>query len=205
MAMLMGFPVFRYPHHQRRESAVDSFHIKHLEALPVNSHEICRESRSDPVLAQVLDMVSTGRFPRVQDAASTLAPFVSRKDELTLQQGCLMWGVRVIVPSKLRSQVLSELHTGHPGVVKMKAVACSYMWWPGIDAQIEQVSKTCQSCQRTQKAPGPAPLHPWAWPGSPWQRIHVDFAGPFQGQMFMVVVDACYAGQCYIVCPLGGV
>ncbi|XP_061570024.1 uncharacterized protein K02A2.6-like [Cololabis saira] len=157
---------------------------------PVNSQEICRESRGDPVLAQVLDMVSTGRFPRVQDAASTLSPFISRKGELTLQQGCLMWGVRVIIPSKLRSRVLSELHTGHAGVVKMKAVARSYMWWPGIDAQIEQVSKTCQSCQLTQKAPGPAPLHPWTWPGSPWQRIHVDFAGPFQGQMFMVVVDA---------------
>lgn len=175
---------------RERKSAVDSFHIKHLEALPVNSQEICRESRGDPVLAQVLEMVSTGRFPRVQDAASTLAPFISRKDELTLQQGCLMWGVRVIIPSKLRSRVLSELHTGHPGVVKMKAVARSYVWWPGIDAQIEQVSKTCQPCQLTQKAPGPAPLHPWTWPGSPWQRIHVDFAGPFQGQMFLVVVDA---------------
>ncbi|KAL7891832.1 hypothetical protein AOLI_G00013080 [Acnodon oligacanthus] len=42
----------------------------------------------------------------------------------------------------------------------------------------------------TQKAPGPSPLHPWAWPGSPWRMIHVDFAGPFQGHMFMVVVDA---------------
>ena len=33
-------------------------------------------------------------------------------------------------------------------------------------------------------------LHPWAWPDSPWKWIHVDFAGPFMGLMFMVVVDA---------------
>ncbi|KAL2081888.1 hypothetical protein ACEWY4_021706 [Coilia grayii] len=175
---------------KEKSNAVDSFHIRHLEALPVNCREICRESRCDPVLAQVLEMVSTGRFPRVQNADSVLSPFISRKEELTLQQGCLMWGIRVIIPSKLRPRLLSELHTGHPGVVKMKAVARSYMWWPGIDSQIEQVSKTCQSCQLSQKAPGPSPLHPWTWPGSPWQRIHVDFAGPFQGHMFMVVVDA---------------
>lgn len=179
------------PTSQREKSnAVDCFHVKQIEALPVNCREICRGSRRDPVLAQVMEMVSTGRFPEVKNGTSTLAPFINRKDELTLQQGCLMWGIRVIIPPKLRPQLLSELHTGHPGVVRMKAVARSYMWWPGIDAQIEQVSKGCQPCKLTQKAPGPAPLHPWTWPASPWQRIHVDFAGPFQGQMFMVIVDA---------------
>ena len=34
------------------------------------------------------------------------------------------------------------------------------------------------------------PLQPWAWPAKPWQRIHVDFAGPFLGKMFFLVVDA---------------
>lgn len=61
------------------------------------------------------------------------------------------------------------------------------MWWPGINAQIEQITKTCQL---TQKAPGPSALHPRTWPGSPWQRIHVDFASPFQGHRFMVVIEA---------------
>lgn len=54
-----------------------------------------------------------------------------------------MWGNRVIVPPKLRQQVLEELHTGHLGVVKMKAMARSYVWWPGLDAQIEEKCKTC--------------------------------------------------------------
>ena len=172
-----------------KPNAVDHFHIKHLEALPVSCAEIRKQTRTDPVLAQVFEMVTTGRFPRVKDTDSALAPFISRKDELTVQQQCLMWGIRVVVPPKLRPKVLSELHSGHPGVVKMKALARSYMWWPGIDAHIEQLSKTCHSCQLTQNAPGPSPLHPWKWPGAPWQRVHVDFAGPFEGQMYMVVVD----------------
>ena len=38
-----------------------------------------------------------------------------------------------------------------------------------------------------------APLkvnNPWIWPTRPWQRLHVDFAGPFNGGMFLIVVDA---------------
>lgn len=105
-------------------------------------------------------------------------------------QDCLMWGQRVIVPPNLRQQVLEDLHTGHPGVVKMKALARSYVWWPNIDSQIEEKSKTCMSCQQNQRAPSLSPLHPWSWPEGPWQRIHIDFAGPFEGRMFLVVVDA---------------
>jgi len=31
---------------------------------------------------------------------------------------------------------------------------------------------------------------PWVWPTMPWQQIHVDFAGPFMGRQFLIVVDA---------------
>lgn len=135
-------------------------------------------------------MVATGRFPNLTDANNVLAPYVSRKDELTMQQGCLMWGWRVVIPPKLRSRVPAELHTGHLGVVGMKVVARSYVWWPGIDIQVQQLVKTCQTCQQTQRAPGPSHLHSWKWPESPWQHIHVDFAGPFEGHMYLVVVNA---------------
>lgn len=91
-----------------------------MDALPVSCKEICREHRTNPVLFQVLEMVATGQFLWVQDVDSTLALFISRKDELTVQQHCLMWGFRVVIPPKLRPRVLSKLHAGHPGVVKIK-------------------------------------------------------------------------------------
>ena len=50
--------------------------------------------------------------------------------------------------------------------------------------------KTCAACKADKNAPAKAPLHPWAWPTSPWQRFHVDFTGPFTGRMFLLVVDA---------------
>ena len=36
----------------------------------------------------------------------------------------------------------------------------------------------------------PAPLNPWKWPSRPWARLHLDFAGPFQGKTILVVIDA---------------
>ena len=61
----------------------------------------------------------------------------------------------------------------------MKAIARSYIWWPGIDKEIELAAKSCPDCQLTQREPRTVPVHPWEWPSLPWQRIHIDFAGPF--------------------------
>ena len=75
-------------------------------------------------------------------------------------------------------------------MVKMKALARSYVWWLNINGRLEELAKACSGCQQNQKMPNKAPLHPWEWATAPWQRIHIDYAGPFQNSMFLVVVDA---------------
>ena len=52
-----------------------------------------------------------------------------------------------------RKESLEELHSTHPGIVKMKALARSYVWWPRIDNQLEQQVKSCPSCQQSQHSP----------------------------------------------------
>ena len=59
-----------------------------------------------------------------------------------------------------------------------------------MDQEIVKKVKGCDKCQSNQSAPTEAPLHPWEWPGLPWSRIHTDYAGPYKGEMFLVVVDA---------------
>ena len=59
-----------------------------------------------------------------------------------------------------------------------------------MDHNIEQKVKACPGCISVGKMPASAPLHPWEWPARPWSRLHMDFAGPFLGRMFLIVVDA---------------
>lgn len=101
-----------------------------------------------------------------------------------------MWGIKVIIPNKLQGKVLEELHTGHIGIVKMKALARSRIWWPGMEQQIEQMARKCEPCQALRNKPAPTTLHPWTWPKRPWQQLHIDFASPFLDKSFLIIVDA---------------
>lgn len=148
----------------RNEEVVDPvgvFNLMQFDPLPVTVDNVRRETQKDPVLAQVYEMTSKG-WPYNQNPE--LNSFFTRRDEITLQSGCLMWEIRVIIPPKLRPQVLKELHQGHMGVVKMKAIARSYIWWPGIDKEIELTAKSGPGCQLTQREPSTVPVHPWEWP-----------------------------------------
>lgn len=72
----------------------------------------------------------------------------------------------------------------------MKTCARSYLWWPGLDDDIETTARACELCQRTQTNPAKAPIPSWTKPSAPWHSLHVDFAGPLEGRTFLVVVDA---------------
>ena len=74
-------------------------------------------------------------------------PFVKRKYEFNVQDNCLLWGGRVVVPRKLRDKVLHELHVTHPGISQMKSLTHQYIWWPGLDLDIENRVKSCNACQ----------------------------------------------------------
>ena len=104
-----------------------------------------------------------------------------------MEGDCILWGVHVVIPRKLQSEVLQELHRNHPGISQMKSIARSYVWWPSINHDIEDTAKGCSSCQGSRNSPSVAPLHSWSWPARPWERIHLDFAGPFLNRMFLVL------------------
>ncbi len=144
-------------------------------------------TRTDPVLSKVLLFSRTG-WPT--EVADNLKPYHLRRSELTVEGGCLLWGTRVIIPQRLRESMLQELHRDHLGIVRMKSVARSYVWWSGLDRDLEQLARSCRPCQVVKQTPPTVPLHPWVWPAHPWQRIHIDYAGPFLGKHYLLVVDA---------------
>lgn len=145
--------------------------------------ELHHETQRDSLLARVYSATLQG-WPQPVEMA--LMPYLPRKDELSVQDGCLLWGIRIVIPEKLQQWVLEELHTGHIGIVKMKALCRSHAWWPTINQDLEGLCASFESCQFMLAHPVEAPVHMWQYPELPWTRIHVDFAGPFQGHMCLV-------------------
>ena len=165
----------------------DVFYFSYVDDLPITAKDIAKFTLKDPELSKVLQYTLNGWPNYVPD--ETLKPYFTRRTELSVDQNCLLWGLRVIIPENLRSKLLEDLHMEHPGIVRMKSLARSYLWWPNLDKEIENKVKSCEPCMMTRNAPTSAPLHPWQWPQRPFQRIHIDFAEK-DGLYFLVLIDS---------------
>ena len=108
--------------------------IEGLKDSPISSLHIHTGTRRDFILFQVLQCVQQV-WPTV--VTEELKPYWNRRLELSLYDGCPLWGSGVIVLPPGRNQELSELHGGHPGCVRMKSVARMFRWWPEMDVELE--------------------------------------------------------------------
>ena len=72
----------------------------------------------------------------------------------------------------------------------MKSFARGFVRWPGLDEQIENCVEEYGLCQQSRKIVPVVPLHPWVWLVKPWSMIHIDYAGQFEGKMFLLAIDA---------------
>ncbi|XP_061717584.1 uncharacterized protein K02A2.6-like [Cydia pomonella] len=156
--------------------------------LPVTNEQVKSATSRDVTLSRVLAYVQSGWPTSCQD--EEIKPFLLRRHEMYVDRGCLMWGYRVVVPTILREAVLKQLHVSHMGIVKTKALARSYVWWPNIDADVEALCRQCETCAAEAPAPAHAPPSPWPYSTHVWSRLHVDFLGPFKGKTFLVLIDS---------------
>ncbi|CAA9999561.1 unnamed protein product, partial [Nesidiocoris tenuis] len=152
--------------------------LRQWETLPVTPQQVARATAHDPELKQILEALRMGTSLGEGDL------------KFSIHQDCVFNGIRLYVPTALRARVLSELHDGHLGIVKMKALARSYVFWPKLDKDLENLVRSCQECNLVARNPPRVSVHQWEKACHPWHRIHADFAGPFQGHLFLLVVDS---------------
>ncbi|KXJ09330.1 uncharacterized protein K02A2.6 [Exaiptasia diaphana] len=110
--------------------------LKFLSSAPTL---IADQSARDSVLSKVLRYLELGWPDSIDD---DLRPYHNRRNELSLEQGCVN---RIVIPSNLQPEVLEMLHEGHVGIVKTKSFARRYVYWPGIDKDIEQAVRVCNT------------------------------------------------------------
>jgi hypothetical protein len=159
--------------------------VRELE-LPVQTIQIAAETNKDPVLSRVLNLTMSGWPEHCSDEA--IKPFWLKREIIGIEQNCLMLGERIIIPKTLQSFVMSLLHESHPGMVRMKLLARSIIWWPNIDREIENFVQCCKTCQAVQRAETPL-LNDWPNCMRRMQRIHIDFC-TFKQLTYLIIIDS---------------
>ena len=147
-----------------------------VKELPVTLDDIRKEAESDDFIKETKGKLLTDE--QVAEVFSTC-------DQV------LLYRERVVVPATLQKKILKDFHTGHPGATKMKSLMRLYVYWRNMDKDIEEKVKACRGYALAAKAP-PIQFSPWPKADNPWSRIHGDYAGPLDGQYYLIVEDSFY-------------
>ena len=154
--------------------------------FPITPMDIGKATLQDPVLSKGHDWVMIG-WPEA--STKDLKPYYTRRNELSCDQNCILWGSRLIIALVFSGKMLKELHWEHPGVCAMEAIAHICIWRLKMDEEIEREIKLCSVCQIVRSSPLSAPLILWKWATRPLQRIHLDFCQK-GSDYFLLVVDS---------------
>ena len=158
---------------------VDTLNFKDI------SFDIIKEmTGKDVVLKEVLHCVKFGWTNKPY-----LAEYSTVKGDLSVFNHVLLWRNRVVVPPALRSRVLEHLHVGHNGITAMKSEARNWVWWPKIDQDISEITKSCNICYQNFQQPK-APILSWPSSNKIWSRLHIDYAGPIDNKYFLIIIDS---------------
>ncbi|XP_058822868.1 uncharacterized protein K02A2.6-like [Topomyia yanbarensis] len=171
------------------EEDVRSVAADTVNMLPLSFRVVAQSTQADPLLRKVFRYIQDG-WPSSKTVDPELKRFHSRQESLTVVDGCILFAERLVIPSQYRKRCLDQLHRGHPGMQRMKAIARSYVYWPSIDDDIIGYVKACQHCASVSRSPPCAAPVPWPKTSGPWQRVHVDFAGPIEGEYYLIAVDS---------------
>ncbi|KAF2900613.1 hypothetical protein ILUMI_05573, partial [Ignelater luminosus] len=156
-----------------------------VNEIPLSHKDIAYFTNKDKILGTVKQYVQNGWPRSIQDDSKH---YFSMREDINIDLGCLTFKNRVIIPNTLKEEVLQLLHEGHPGVVKIKGLARNYVYWQGINKDIENKVKSCECCQINSNQVQ-TPVFSWKRTNKKWQRLHIDFAEKYNYK-FLLLVDA---------------
>jgi hypothetical protein len=151
-----------------------------------------REASSSDEMLKLTSFYTLNGWPRYyDDLPQGMNDYYSERGMLSVMNGVLTHGDRIVIPQSLRQDVLVRIHEGHQGIVKCRERARSSVWWPGITKDIKQLVSGCAICQENKPTQRREPLMPAPLPTGPWERVGADLLD-YKGQKYMVMID-CYS------------
>lgn len=145
-------------------------------------------TKEDEILQEVINYMYHG-WPKNKNNLSDRARlYYKLKDDLCVENGLLFLNERVVIPTKIRKEILNDLHVGHFGIEKTKSRARQVVYWPGLNNEIENLVSQCLICEKFKPKNVKESLMPHEIPDLPFQKVAVDLFD-YAGDSYLVLVD----------------
>ena len=164
---------------------------KTIHAIQVSNKQLERvrnEMSSDAQLSMLREQVTTGWPDQASQTPKPVRPFWSMKDCISVEDGVLFYGQRMIVPESLRSEFLERIHAGHLGVTKCQLRAKDSVYWPRMMTDIETHVKDCVFCLQGARSQSAEPMKAHDMPSQPWETLSTDLF-ELDGNQYVLVAD----------------
>ena len=127
----------------------------------------------------------------INEILPVLQPYWTFQEELTIEDGLILKGTRIVIPSKEQETILNQIHDSHLGLNKCKLHAIQTVYWPGLNDQIEKLVLNCQLClkysnSKKKQEANLALSH--EIPLLPWTKLATDLFH-FEGDSYLLLVD----------------
>ena len=171
---------------------------RHIRAITVSIEDGETESKtSDPIIEEVRMAAKDDNEYQALIAAIQEdfrepehrgSGFYQVRDHLSIDDGIVLHGSRIVIPKALRREMLQRLHSGHQGIERTLRRARQSVFWPGLTSDVTNTVRACSSCQERLPSNVKEPLRQEETPSRPFESASADLFS-YAGKHYLVYVD----------------
>ena len=173
------------------QSASEFETINMMKYLPISDErlqEIQRVTRNDDSLQVLTAVIYQGWLEQKEALPNIVTPYFNIRDEMSIQDGLVFRGERVVVPQTMSGKMLKKIHNSHLGVNGRLNRARECLYWPGMSSDIKNHVSTCEACREYERSQPKEMLRSHEVPNRAWQRVGIDLF-ELEGKHYLVTVD----------------
>lgn len=159
-----------------------------LTISPERLEQLQRCTGQDESLQTLKTTILSGWPAQRDQAPVNIREYWNYRDELSVHNGILFKGSRVIIPLVLRPEVMSKIHSSHLGIEACLRKARDSVFWPNMTGDVRDQVSQCSICSELQSQNPKEPMQSHQIPDRPWSRVAAD-QFKLHGKDYIVVVD----------------
>ena len=178
-----GYQIFQLSQEQLLfQQIADINQLDHMRSSEGTHQQIKQFTTADATLQSLKNMIMTGWPLAKEEVPVFTREYRNYKEELTVQDGLLYKGMKVIVPASMRHQMIARAHSSHLGTN-----ACVRRARDMADKIKDQV-QNCEVCNDFLARQLKEPLMTHKIPETTWSKVCQDHF-TFGDENYLVTVD----------------